>query len=263
MPLPTWEIDLNIYGPLTIKGLVHLREPKGFSLPDPFQSDVRIKASVPGLQITATAYASTIQNARKVTLVFIGYMLDTLASQVNLPIILSYLSSRSNRVENYGERRIITSEEWHNAFYEARLLALAEPTFLRALGWYRKGLYTEDILDSFLAFWNAIEIVAGKYHPKNERARQSKGQIWECFKLIWGECPDWPIIPGQMDWIDRNYEYRVSIAHGTQPITIESVEEIIGRLPVIREVAYAFLSSWRSTQLHPQIPMDLQHQFGY
>ena len=43
MPLPTWEVDLNVYGPVSVQASVHLREPKGFSLPDPFQSDVRIK----------------------------------------------------------------------------------------------------------------------------------------------------------------------------------------------------------------------------
>ena len=263
MPSPNWEVDLNVYGPITVNRLVNLHEPKGFSLPNPFQSEVQIKPASAGVQITATAYATSIQNARKVTLVFIGYMLDVLAVQINLPIFLSYTPTQNFHGQGFGERRIVTHDEWHDAFFESRLLSLSEPTFLRALGWYRKGLYTEDILDSFLAYWNAIEIVAGKYHPHNERAKRTKGQIWECFKLIWGECPNWPIIPGQGDWIDQNYASRLAVAHGTQPITVESFEDIILEIPVIRDVAYRFLTVWRQEQLQPQVPENLQGQFGY
>ena len=204
MPLPTWEVDLDVFGPVSVKSSAHLREPKGFRLPDPFQSDVRIRPFKGGVQITATAYASTLQNARKVTLVFVGYMLDALTLQINLPLYLSYTASLDFR-DSYSERRLVTEDEWHEAFREARLLALAEPTFLRGLGWYRKGMYSDDALDSFLAYWNAIEIVATKYHPENEEAKKgSKSQIWECFNLIWGECAGWPNIPGQIHWIDEN-----------------------------------------------------------
>jgi hypothetical protein len=154
--------------------------------------------------------------------------------------------------------------EWHEAFREARLLALTEPTFLRSLGWYRKGLYSDDALDSFLAHWNAIEIVATKYHPNNEAAqRGSKSQIWESLKLIWGDCAGWPNIPGQTLWIDENYETRNTIAHGTGPITVESVEGVIQKIPMIRAVAHQFLYDWRQTQLNPTVPPELRNQFGY
>ena len=264
MSLANWEVDLNVYAPITVKGSVHLREPKGFSLSNPFQSEVRIKATSVGVQVTATAYASNVQNALKVTQVFIGYMLDTLTLTIDLPLFLSYTPAKINRGENFSERRIITEQEWHDAFQEARLLSIAKPSFLRALGWYRKGLYTEDILDSFLAYWNAIEIVASKYHPDNEEAKNgSKSQVWECFKLIWGECEQWPTIPGQTDWIDHNYASRIAVAHGTQPISIESFENIIHKIPVIRLIAYQFLSTWRASQLNPQVPPEFQAQYGY
>jgi hypothetical protein len=263
MQLPTWEVDLNVYGPVSVQAAVHLREPKGFSLPDPFQSDVRIKSFRGGVQITATAYASNLQNARKVTLVFIGYMLDALTLNINMPLYLSYTGSHDSR-EGFSERRFVPEHEWHDAFREARLLALTESTFLRALGWYRKGLYSNDALDSFLAYWNAIEIVAGKYHPNREEARKgSKSQIWECYKLLWGECPQWPVIADQTNWIDQNYEIRKNIAHGTGPITVESVENVIEKLPIIRSVAYQFLIDWRHTQLNPRVPPGFEHQFGY
>jgi len=265
MPLPNWEVELNITGPITVRKPIRLREPKGFNLPNPFYSDVRINLTTSGVQILATAYASNRLNARKVTLVFIGSMLDVLALQLDdLPLFLSYAPTQSARGYTYNEKRILTEQDWHDAFREARLLSLAEPTFLRALGWYRKGLYTEDVLDSFLAYWNAIEIVAGKYHPDNEESKKgSKSQVWGCFKAIWGECPQWPIIPGQTDWIDQNYELRKDIAHGIQPITLDFVENTIEKLPKIRQIAFQFLNTWRQTQLRPQVPPELQHQLGY
>jgi hypothetical protein len=205
-----------------------------------------------------------MQNARKVTLVFIGSMLDALALQLNLPLYLSYVPSQGFRGNTYNEKRILTDQDWHNAFYEARLLSLAEPTFLRALGWYRKGLYTDDVLDSFLAYWNAIEIVGGKYHPDTEEAKKgSKSQIWECFKRIWGECDKWPVIPGQDGWIDINYDNRIAIAHGTQAITLDFIEQTIMKIPIICEVSYQFLETWRKKELNPQVPPDLKHQLGY
>jgi hypothetical protein len=83
---------------------------------------------------------------------------------------------------------------------------------LRGLGWYRKGLYTEDPFDKFLAFWNAIEIVAAAYYqsefvPSIDRERAKKGsksQIWECFKALWGPCEQWPNIAGDDKWFDEN-----------------------------------------------------------
>lgn len=263
MALPTWEVDLDVFGPVTVNRSAHLREPKGFNLPIPFSSDIQFRSINGGVQVTLTAYASTLQNARKLGLVFIGHMLDALTLQINLPLHLSFTLGRETR-NNYTERRIITNEEWHDAFREARLLALAEPTFLRALGWYRKGLYSEDALDSFLAYWNAIEIVAGKYHPDNDEAKKgSKSQTWACFKLIWGDCEKWPNIPGQTKWIDDNYDTRKNIAHGTSPITIEFVEGVIQRLPSIHDVAYQFLSDWRIQQLNPVVPPEHKHLLGY
>ena len=100
-------------------------------------------------------------------------------------------------------------------FKRHAFLGFSEQAILRALGWYRKGLYTEDPFDKFLAFWNSIEIVAGKYHPPIPEGRPtgSKSQIWQCFKAIWGECEGWPTISGDTDWIDDNYEIRFGRLH--------------------------------------------------
>jgi hypothetical protein len=75
-------------------------------------------------------------------------------------------------------RRRIEYFEVEKAFHEAHRHAVNNPPFLRGLGWYRKGLYTEDPFDKYLAFWNAIEIVASKYYryiPGIDIDRAKKG----------------------------------------------------------------------------------------
>ena len=192
---PTWMIDLFVYGPIAIRQRRSINEPKGFHLENPFYSDVDIDKSQYGVKATVTALASSNHLAQKAALLFFSQMLDVLALQINSPLILSLTDRLFRTTDTPNIRRIIELETWRECFREARLLALAEPTFLRALGWYRKGLTTEDPLDKFLAYWNSIEIVTSKYHPPipPNRPNGSKSQIWESFKLRWGECNQWPV----------------------------------------------------------------------
>lgn len=262
---PIWEVNLYVYGPITVQHQLRLNEPKGFRLQDPFYSDIEIRRANSGVEATITAYASTEQLAYKAALLFFGQMLDTLALQIDQPLYLSLYGRRNNFGEPYNTRRRIETEEWKSAFREARLLALTETTFLRALGWYRKGLYTEDPFDKFLAFWNSIEIVTGKYHPPipEDKPKGSKSQMWESFKELWGNCEKWPVIGGETTWIDSNSETRIEIAHGTKPIEVESIEAVLSKIDTIRQVAHIFLTGWREKKLNPQVLPELEEKFGY
>jgi Apea-like HEPN len=152
-----------------------------------------------------------------------------------------------------GEGRTIAvvGDVIENAFHKADHLAKARPSFLRSLGWYRKGLTTDDPLDKFLAFWNAIEIVASRYYrhiptiDKEQAKKGTKSQVWECFKALWGSCEDWPVIPRLNKWIDESYAVRVDVAHGVAFIDIHRVTAVAERLPAIEEVCYHFLGGWR------------------
>lgn len=249
--MPIWEIQLFISGPVTVKERLMLNEPKGFRLENQFYSDINLRSTPLGVSATVTARAETSQLARKAALFFFGQMLDVLAIQVNQPLYISLHERQSSRAEAHHVRRIIEIDEWHQSFTEARSLSSSEPSFLVALGWHRKGLYTEDPFDKFLAFWNSIERVATKYHPKNnEAAKGSKSQIWECFKLLWGDCEQWPIIKGDRTWIDDNYETRKNIAHGLVPIDITKVELVLQKLDTIQQVAYHFLSDWKEQYIN-------------
>lgn len=269
----TWEVDIFVSGPIIVKGRrIQLNQPKGFRFEDPFYSNVEISSfGSSGIKATVTAFASTNRLAREAAIYFFAQMLDVLALQIQLPLDLSLFESGANRQSNrlaehrssrFTERRLIQRDEWRWAFRESRLLAFSEPAFLRSTSWYRKGLIAEDPFDKFLAFWNAIEVIAAKYHPKTERTKNgSKSQIWECFKAIWGECKEWPIITGEQNWIDENYNVRKAIAHGLMPVDIETVKSVLDKLEKIERVAWLFLTEWRKKELQIEVPPALADLF--
>lgn len=267
LEIPVWEVTLFVYGSITVEKILRLSELKGFRLEDPFYSDIEIRRnrSASGIEATVTAYAPSENLAREAAILFFGQMLDALAIKIKQPLYLNFSDSQSSSRKVHDTLRRVRKEEWKEAFKEARLLALTETTFLRALGWYRKGLYTEDPFDKFLAFWNSIEIVAGKYYRliSETQIDGSKDQMKACFRALWGECENWPIIAGEHTWIRDNYEIRKTIAHGTQPVTIETVKEVTQKINSIEKVANQFLLEWRSQKLNPQVPPQLRDMFEY
>jgi hypothetical protein len=243
---PTWEVKLSVNGPIKTQDTSLLRIFKDFQEDDPFYSDVKITDTQYGVLISVTAFASNGDLAHKAALLFVGQMLDSLSLSVRQPLFPSFSHEHVNQKYQDDVRRIITRDEWIAAFKDARLYNEKEPTYLRALGWYRKGLYTNDPYDKFLAYWNSIEITATKYHTESDEAKEgSKNQIWECFKKLWGECKNWPIIHGNDQWIKDNYEIRKDIAHGLTTITVEGVIKILTALEEVEQVAYKFLADWR------------------
>ncbi len=156
---PVWEVNLVVYGSITIEKPLSLNEPKGFQIRDQFYSDIEIRRrrGSSGIEATVTAFAPSKQLAREAAILYFGQMLDALAIQIDQPLYLNFGDRQRNGNEIHDTLRRVTKEEWQEAFKEARLLAMTESTFLRALGWYRKGSYTEDPFDKFLAFWNSID----------------------------------------------------------------------------------------------------------
>jgi hypothetical protein len=249
--MPIWEVDLFIDGPISVKRQLNLNVAKGFRLADQFYSDVELRKSGSGVFAIVTARADTQRLARKAALFFFGQMLDVLAVQTTQPLYISLIESQSVRSVRHTVRRLIAEDEWLAAFNEARALATNEPTFLRAMGWYRKGLYTEDPFDRFLAFWNSIEIIAAKYHPRTEAAKGgTKNQTSECFRTLWGNRTHWPFIADDEGWIKDNYEMRKDIAHGIASINIEQVEPVLQKLDTIEKLSHRFLTDWRNSQLN-------------
>jgi hypothetical protein len=257
-----WEVTLFVDGPVRVRGRVLTTQQEGFR--NPFESEIEIGSIPSGLQATVTVRADNGELAHQAAVVFFGRMLDALTLTVDCPMYLGLTGRKQARSERHHERRVIEQDEIERAFDEAGRFAGAKQArpYFRSLGWYRKGLLTEDPLDKFLAFWNAITIVAGKYYdadilPGINKERGKKGcisQVWECFKAMWGECEKWPVIPGLKKWIDESNDTRNDIAHGNASIDIRTVQEVAKRLPQIEKVCYEFLRGW-----HPHF-LDLDRQ---
>lgn len=266
--IPIWEVTLFVYGSITVKQPFRLSEFKGFTQKKtPFYSDIEIRRNRAdsGIKATVTAFATTENFAREAAILFFGQMLDALAIKINQPLYLNFSDHQSSSRKNHDTLRRVREDEWKSAFKEAQFLATKETTFLRALGWYRKGLYTEDPFDKFLAFWNSIEIVTSKYYRlvSENKIEGSKDQIKVCFNALWGECENWSIIKGETNWIKDNYEIRKTIAHGTQAVTIETLKKVTERIGTIEQVANTFLLEWREEMMFlfgwPSSTLLIQH----
>lgn len=249
--MPTWQVTLYVDGPVTVHRPLATTQQKGFRVGEPFYSDIEIKGISSGLKATVTARAPDRLVAHKAAVFFFGHMIDALTLTVNCPMYLGLIERQRSNSQSHDVKRIIEQEQFEIAFGEAHRLSQDSPSFLRSLGWYRKGLTTDDPFDKFLAFWNSIEIVAGKYHccvptVDKERAKNgSKSQLWECFKALWGSCENWPVIAGQTEWIDQSYDIRNGVAHGIEPINIHKIAEVAERLPTIEKISHRFLLDWR------------------
>lgn len=261
--LSTWSVNLHVTGPFTIQHQIQMRQQKGHDPVAPFYSDITINPSMSGFRATVTARAQDEQLAYQAAVFFFGRMLDVLTLELFLPIHLN-LTERAHRSEEHAVRRIIQKEELEEAFREARRLGEKYPTYLRTLGWFRKGLYTYDPFDRFLAFWNSVEQTAARYYKKVdginlEQAKQgSKKQIYGCFMAVWGDDDNrWEIIPGddKWKWIVDRCAIRNNIAHGTKDVTIDNVKDVVNELPTLQNVAHRFLIDWRKKYLDGPQPI--------
>lgn len=247
----TFNVELLVTGQITTKGTIKFIADKELDLGNIFRSDITIKTHPQGTIIASTVWTATQDNAYKVALLFIGKMLDVLSIKTDIALNITNSGTRiTNEISTV--KAVIDSEEFRQCFALSRTLNLSEPTLLRALNWYRKGLYTQDPFDKFLAFWNSVSVVAGKYHNKNERT--DKGiinQIWDCFITLWGDdIRQWENIDGNSKWIDENNDIRNNIAHGLIPVEVDYVETVISKLRSVQNVSYRFLTQWAGRQLH-------------
>lgn len=254
--MPTWEVDLDVDGPVALERRFQTSQQKGYRIEDPFYSSIDIRPSRNGLTVTLTARALDAVSAKRAAVTFFGQMLDTLVFKINEPLVVSSAEQdrppiAANRVRHVVRRKV-DHEDIINAFSDAKKFRENEHyrVWLRSLGWYRKGLCSENSLDAFLACWNSIELVASSYYSKHpsvdqERAKNgSESQIWECFKAMWGECCKWPVVTGDLKWIENGNKTRVSIAHATKEITPEFVGEVDDLLADLKATAYQFLQEW-------------------
>lgn len=239
-----YNVELLISGPVTTRRVINFDTEKELDLGNVFRSDISIKKHQQGFVISTTVHTTNQDRAYKVALLFIGKMLDILSMKTNLPLNVSLNEYRQLADRNIV-RAVIDEDEFRFCFELARQLNLNENKLLRAFSWYRKGLYTEDPFDKFLAFWNSICVIADGYANDNERTRLGTvNRIWDCFTSLWGECPNWEFVNGNDRWINDNNEVRNKIAHGGVTVDIQYVENVINQLETVQNIAYKFLTQW-------------------
>jgi hypothetical protein len=239
-----YNVELLISGPITTRRVINFDTEKELDLGNVFRSDISIKKHQQGFIISTTVYTANQDRAYKVALLFIGKMLDILSMKINSPLNVSLNEYRQLAGRNVV-RAVIDEDEFRFCFELARQLNLYENKLLRAFSWYRKGLYTEDPFDKFLAYWNSICVVADGYCNDNERTRLGTiNRIWDCFITLWGQCPNWEYIDGNDRWVNDNNEVRNKIAHGGVTVDIQYVENVINQLETVQNVAYKFLTQW-------------------
>lgn len=239
----TYEVQLLVSGAIATRANIKFDTEKELNVGDSFRSDIDIRSHTSGVLISSTVYTVDRDRAYKVALLFISQMLDVLSVRINLPINIGNGESQT-AVRNIV-KAVVDAEEFKNSFATARWINLTENKLLRAFSWYRKGLYTVDPFDKFLAFWNSISVVADGYCNDNERTRLGVvNRIWDCFITIWGPSENWSFINGDERWINVNNDIRNKIAHGGVTVDIRYIDDVLDRLDSVRVVAYLFLREW-------------------
>ncbi|MDA3731459.1 HEPN domain-containing protein [Niameybacter massiliensis] len=167
-------------------------------------------------------------------------MVDVLSLNNNIPLILV---SHDDGVFTGGKintRRRLEKSDFIEAFNMARKFEIEEPILLKAIGWYSKGKYTPNMLDKFVAYWNAIEIIGKAYHHENERTRQGvKNKIYQCFIECYGEVENWNLPD---NWIDDMHDMRSCIVHGGKDTTAEAINEVAQLIPKMESITYELIN---------------------
>jgi hypothetical protein len=154
-------------------------------------------------------------------------------------------SAGQTRFHNTSTSAVVTPEDFDQSARLAFLLYTLETDLLRSIGWYRRGLSSPDTLLSFLGLWNSIEIAAARFCQKNDKTdKGSKNQI---FQLLTDYLPKSgiqffkPNTEELDEWITKNYDMRLQIAHGLGSTDLSIFRNSEVMIPKLRSVSTALL----------------------
>lgn len=229
-----WEVAIDIVGPISISKDISFKQEKGFD-EDQFYSNIILKNEKVGVTATVTAYADSSEIAKTAALVFLGRMTDILVIDNNIPLILQDNENRAKYLDRASTRRLLEKEDFIAAFNVARILETNHPMLLKSIGWYSKGIISNNTLDSFLAYWNAIEITGTKYHTETERTPSGAiNKIYQCFLEYFGDPQSWDV---HERWINDMHDKRNRIAHGAEETTAEAITGVSVLIPTLAEIS--------------------------
>jgi hypothetical protein len=241
MPSIIWDVTLEVVGPVKVNLPIDMRQAKGFNPDDQFYSDVLVKSSRYGLTANITAYAPTSEIAYKAALHFFGNMIDVLSFKIDAPLNLYHKYFTSIGLSEYSVKRILDRNIIVESFRTSRDYSINErkSAVLRAMGWYRKALTSNDPIDKFLSLWNVIESLGAKFHTPNERTKSGAiNQIFQCFLEYIGEEASWGL---EERWINNMHQLRSQLAHGSITIDIHTIEDVAVKNEAIQKQANLLL----------------------
>ena len=246
-----WKVILAVSGPITTQERIKFNTQKGFS--NPFWTEIQITPVVQGVKVELIASADNQEEANEAALYFLGQALDYLCLYTNLPLYVSH-SGLQFKPQNDNVKRLLTRTDWVDSFAKSREIAINRRTLSRSLSWYRKGMISEDPIDSFLSYWSSIESIASKFARDTPRTQSGIiNKICDCFDQLWETSENWKVIRNQVHKINEFYELRNGIAHGFISVDIETLKRISHQLPVIKKLSFEFLKDWEEHGVNPEL----------
>lgn len=235
-----WEVDIDIIGAVMITENISFKQQKGYDK-EQFYSNISLQNQKFGISATLTAYAENVDIAKTVAFVYLGRMIDVLVLDNDLAIVLQERGNYFIGEEQSITRRRFEKDELKLAFKVARKLELEHKVLLKAIGWYAKGKVSNNALDSFLSYWNVIEIVGKKYHTETERTNKGViNMVYQCFLEYLGTKEEWNLPD---NWINDMHDKRSSIAHGGEEATSEAINDIAVLIPLLSQTARRIILS--------------------
>jgi len=249
--VPTeWKVTLAVSGPIAVEHRTTFEAQKGSE--NSFLSKIQVTAAQHGVKIELVARADNQIEANEAALYFVGQALDYLCLSINLPLYVS-LTGTQFRPTNDNVKRILRTNDWKNCFQQSRIIGFERRIFSRSISWYRKAMFSEDPIDSFLSYWSSIESLSSKFARDNQRTQNGViNKICDCFDQLWNSCDSWKVIPGQADMVNDFYDIRNGIAHGYISVDIDTLKRITQKLPIIKRLAYEFLKDWEDRGINPE-----------
>ena len=236
--MPLWEIKLDIEGSLRLDGTHEI-------------NDVTLKNKGSNkLQAIINLKANDSSVAFDVAIRKVNDVLDSLSLITNSNLIIAgeklvhQLGSNSHSVTipiDAHISRICDRGEIQNAEKILNNISNEERTFLRALGWYRKGLNGIDAFDKFLAYWNSIEIITQKYGPSGDDINGSRDRMISMLNEYL-ECDN-------SEFVNELNIYRNNIVHGVKAVELNQIALVSSKIPNLKKVANDFLLNYARKNL--------------
>jgi len=248
-----WKVTLAVSGPITVEQPTKFNAQKGTE--NPFWTRMKVTSAQHGVKIELVARADNQSEANDAALYFVGQALDHLCLSIDLPLYVSLTGTQFRPLDD-NVKRILNTRDWINCFEQARDINENRRVFSRSISWYRKGMVSEDPIDSFLSYWSSIESTGSKFAEENGRVNGVINKICNCFDQMWGTCPNWEVIPDEAGKVNEFYDLRNGIAHGFISVDIDTLKRINHKLPIIKELSKNFLRDWEERGVSPEPRRD-------